>query len=145
MVERAGLEFYPLGGDPHELMEYIVKTGGSIVPTRLDQIWEDVPKKRAMIAEILASTWRACTEADPERPEAHPFRADLIVANPPSYGHIHCAEALHIPLHMIFTMPWTATTRLPASVRPHRSRRGSPGGELLLLRDRRPARLGRHR
>jgi len=113
MVERAGLEFYPLGGDPHEMMEYIVKTRGSIVPTRLGQLWEDVPKKRAMIAEILASTWRACTEPDPEGPEAQPFRADLIVANPPSYGHIHCAEALHIPLHMIFTMPWTATTAFP--------------------------------
>jgi len=113
MVEGAGLEFYPLGGNPHEMMEYIVKTGGSILPTRLDQIWEDVPKKRAMIAEILASTWRACTEADPEQPGARPFRADAIVANPPSYGHIHCAEALHIPLHIIFTMPWSATCAFP--------------------------------
>jgi len=72
-----------------------------------------VPKKRAMIAEILASTWRACTETDPEQPGARPFRADAIVANPPSYGHIHCAEALHIPLHMIFTMPWSATCAFP--------------------------------
>ncbi|PWU25597.1 MAG: hypothetical protein C5B48_00505 [Candidatus Rokuibacteriota bacterium] len=113
MVERAGLEFYPLEGNPHEMMEYIVKTGGSIIPTRLDQLWEDVPKKRTMIAEILASTWRACTEADPEGPGARPFQADLIIANPPSYGHIHCAEALHIPLHMVFTMPWSATCRFP--------------------------------
>ncbi len=113
MVERAGLEFYPLGGNPHEMMEYIVKTGGRILPTRLDQIWEDVPKKRAMIAEILASTWRACTEADPGQAGARSFRADVIVANPPSYGHIHCAEALHIPLHMIFTMPWSATCAFP--------------------------------
>jgi UDP:flavonoid glycosyltransferase YjiC (YdhE family) len=113
MVERAGLEFYPLGGDPHALMEYIVKTGGRIVPTRLDQIVEDVPKKRAMIAEILASTWRACTEPDPDRPDAPAFRADVILANPPSYGHIHCAEALHVPLHLIFTMPWTATSAVP--------------------------------
>lgn len=113
LVEQAGLEFYPLGGNPHQLMEYIVKTGGSILPTRVDQLWDDVPKKRAMIAEILESTWRACTEADPERPGARPFRADAIVANPPSYGHVHCAEALHIPLHMIFTMPWTATCAFP--------------------------------
>ena len=82
MVERAGLEFYPLGGDPHELMAYIVRTGGRIVPRRLEEIWNDVPKKRAMIAEILASTWRACTEADPERAGAPPFRADAILANP---------------------------------------------------------------
>ena len=113
MVEEAGLEFYPLAGDPHALMEYMVKTGGRIIPTRLDQIVEDVPKKRAMIAEILASTWRACTEADPDRPNAPAFRADAILANPPSYGHIHCAEALHVPLHMIFTMPWSPTCAYP--------------------------------
>ena len=113
MVERAALEFYPLAGDPHELMEYIVKTGGRIVPIRPGQLWEDVPRRRAMIAEILASTWKACTEPDPEDPRGRPFRADLIIANPPSYGHIHCAEALHVPLHMIFTMPWTATSAFP--------------------------------
>jgi sterol 3beta-glucosyltransferase len=113
LVEDAGLEFYPLAGDPRELMEYMVKTGGRIIPTRLDQIVEDVPKQRVMIAEILASTWRACTEADPDRPSAPAFRADAILANPPSYGHIHCAEALHVPLHMIFTMPWSATCAYP--------------------------------
>lgn len=122
MVEQAGLEFYPLAGDPHELMEYMVRTGGRIVPTRLDQIVEDVPKKRAMIAEILRSTWRACTEPDPERPDAPPFRADTIIANPPSYGHIHCAEKLYLPLHIIFTMPWSATAAFP-----HPLTRLSPG------------------
>jgi hypothetical protein len=84
VVEQSGLEFYPLAGDPRGLMEYMVKTGGRIIPTRLHQIVEDVPKKRAMIAEILASTWRACTEADPDRPNAPAFRADAILANPPS-------------------------------------------------------------
>ena len=113
MVEEAGLEFYPLAGDPRALMEYIVKTGGRIIPTHLKQLVDDVPKKRAMIAEILASTWRACTEPDPDRPQAPTFRADVILANPPSYGHIHCAEALHIPLHMIFTMPWSPTSAVP--------------------------------
>jgi sterol 3beta-glucosyltransferase len=125
MVEQAGLEFYPLAGDPHELMQYMVKTGGRIIPTRLDQIVEDVPRQRAMIAEILASTWRACTEADPDRSDAPAFRADAILANPPSYGHIHCAEALHVPLHMIFTMPWSPTCAYPhpfAHIAPDRKR-----------------------
>ncbi len=113
MIEAAGLEFYPLAGDPHEMMEYLVRTGGRIIPTRLDRIVEDVPRKRALLAEILASTWRACTEPDPDRPSAPEFRADAIVANPPCYGHIHCAEALHVPLHMIFTMPWSSTCVYP--------------------------------
>src|SRR5262249_61576344 len=76
LVEQAGLEFYPLAGDPHELMEYMVKTRGRVVP-RLDQMG-DVQKKRALIAEILASTWRACTEADPDRPGAPCVRADAL-------------------------------------------------------------------
>lgn len=113
LVEKAGLEFFPLAGDPRELMDYMVRTGGRLVPIRIDQFIEDVPRKRQIVGEILASTWRACTEPDPERPDAPSFSADLIVANPPSYGHIHCAEALNVPLHMIFTMPWTPTRMFP--------------------------------
>ncbi len=100
-------------------------------------------KRRAMVAEILASTWRACTEADPDRPDAPAFRADVIVANPPSYGHLHCAEALHVPLHMIFTMPWSPTVRVPAPVRRPRRRRGSAGAELPVVRGGGPAHLER--
>jgi sterol 3beta-glucosyltransferase len=113
MIEGAGLEFFPLAGDPRELIEYMVKTGGRVVPMRLDALVEDVPKKRALIGEILESTWRACTEPDPDRPGAHGFSADWIIANPPSLGHIHCAEALDVPLHMVFTMPWTSTSAFP--------------------------------
>lgn len=32
-----------------------------------------------------------------------PFIADAIIANPPSFGHVHCAEKLGIPLHLMFT------------------------------------------
>jgi UDP:flavonoid glycosyltransferase YjiC (YdhE family) len=124
MVETAELEFYPLAGDPHALIEYMVRTGGRIVPLRPDHIIEDVPKKRAMIAEILASTWPACTAPDPEQPDAPPFQADFIIANPPSYGHIHCAERLDVPLHMIFTMPWS-----PTSAFPHPLARLDPGAD----------------
>jgi len=113
LIEDAGLEFYPLSGDPRVLMEHMVKTGGHIIPRRLDQIFGDVPRQRAMIAEILASTLRACIEPDPDRPGAPAFQADLIIANPPSFGHIHCAEALYIPLHMVFTMPWSPTAVYP--------------------------------
>lgn len=128
LVEKAGLEFYPLAGDPRELMDYMVRTGGSVVPTHLDQIVEDVPRKRALIGEILESTWRACTEPDPGQPSALAFTADGIIANPPSYGHFHCAEALSIPLHMIFTMPWT-----PTAAYPHPLARIDQGGDRPVL------------
>lgn len=32
-----------------------------------------------------------------------------MIANPISYAHIHVADALGIPLHIFFTMPWTST------------------------------------
>ncbi|CAF4122898.1 unnamed protein product, partial [Rotaria sordida] len=39
--------------------------------------------------------------------------AEAIIANPPSFGHIHCAHKLQIPLHIMFTMPWSPTTAFP--------------------------------
>ena len=63
----------------------------------------DVTKKRRSVSEILASTWLACTANDDET--NMPFIAEAIIANPPSFGHIHCAEKLQIPLHIMFTMP----------------------------------------
>lgn len=38
-----------------------------------------------------------------------PCQAEAVIANPVCYGHEHCAEALRVPLHMVFTMPWSPT------------------------------------
>jgi hypothetical protein len=113
-VESHDIEFYPLAGDPQELMEYMVMTGGHLIPHHLDQLLEQVPRKREVMAEILASTWAACTEPDPGRTGAAAFVADAVIANPPSQGHIHVAQALHAPLHIMFTMPpWSPTRAFP--------------------------------
>jgi UDP:flavonoid glycosyltransferase YjiC (YdhE family) len=112
-VESHGIAFFPLAGDPRELMEYMVMTGGHLIPRHLDQLRHEVPRKREIMADILASTWSACTEPDPGRPDTAPFVADAVIANPPSQGHIHVAEALHAPLHIMFTMPWSPTHAVP--------------------------------
>jgi UDP:flavonoid glycosyltransferase YjiC (YdhE family) len=112
-VEDHGVEFFPLAGDPRELMEYMVMTGGRLIPLRPSQILEQVPRKRQMMAQILASTWDACTRPDPGDPHALPFVADAVIANPPCQGHIHVAQALHAPLHLMFTMPWSPTRSFP--------------------------------
>ncbi|KAK9836119.1 hypothetical protein WJX81_002671 [Elliptochloris bilobata] len=105
-VEGFGLEFYPLGGDPVVLSQYIVKHRG-IFPTSM----ADVVAQRAQLRHIIYSCWPACTAPDPGHPT--PFHADAIIANPVSYAHVHVAEALGCPLHLCFTMPYSRTGRFP--------------------------------
>lgn len=106
----AGLEFYPIGGDPAELMSYMVRNPG-LIPSMQSLRAGDIKKKRNMVAEMLQGCWLSCIGPDPVT--FHPFVADAIIANPPSFAHVHCAQALGIPLHMMFTMPWTSTVAFP--------------------------------
>jgi sterol 3beta-glucosyltransferase len=125
-VHESNLEFFPIGADPSDLMavslssmgfishahvkQYMVKNPG-IIPKFSTIKAGDIGKKRAMIAEILEGCWKSCLEPDPDT--GVPFIAEAIIANPPSFAHIHCAEALGVPLHMMFTMPWSPTKAFP--------------------------------
>lgn len=107
-----GLEFYPLGGDPQWLSQFMVKTKGFLVPMTLETIGQ-VPKNVAMINEIIHSCWGACIYPDPADPLKRQFIADAIISNPVTYGHVHCAEALGVPLHLMFPQPWVPTKAFP--------------------------------
>lgn len=100
MVRADGLEFYSIGGDPAELMAYMVRNPG-LLPSVRSLRDGDIQRKRHMVAEMLDGCWRSCIEPDPIT--GKPFVAEAIIANPPSFAHIHCAEALGIPLHLMFT------------------------------------------
>ena len=114
--DGGGLEFYPLAGDPVKLSEFMVKTHGCIVPTD-PAVLQDVPQNILMLNDILNSCWGACVEADPTSTEdgspPRKFMADAIISNPVTYGHIHCAEALGVPLHLMFPQPWVPTKAFP--------------------------------
>lgn len=105
-VRSSGLEFFPIGGDPTELMAYMVKNPG-LMPSMKSLRAGDVQAKRKMVADMLVGCWKSCIEPDPET--GRPFVAEAIIANPPSFAHIHCAQALGIPVHLMFTMPWSVT------------------------------------
>lgn len=126
-VEDNGLEFFSIGGDPSQLMAFMVKNP-SLMPGFRSIISGDVGKRRKDVAEYIQGCWRSCyktgdgmsDEADSssstdEGPEvaAKPFVADCIIANPPSFAHVHCAEKLGIPLHIMFTMPYSPTQAFP--------------------------------
>lgn len=109
-VEENGLEFFDIGGDPAELMAFMVKNPG-LIPGMKSLKEGDVGKRRKGMTEIIEGCWRSCADADEvkededtssaEKPK--PFIANAIIANPPSFAHIHCAEKLGIPLHLMFT------------------------------------------
>ncbi|KAF7561513.1 hypothetical protein G7046_g2634 [Stylonectria norvegica] len=121
-VEKdSGLEFFSVGGDPSELMAFMVKNPG-LIPTMETVKAGDIGKRRAAMAEMFDGFWRACINATDDEKDYHnlkmmgakdPFVADAIIANPPSFAHIHCAEALGIPVHMMFTFPYTPTQAFP--------------------------------
>ncbi|KAK6858737.1 hypothetical protein PG995_005301 [Apiospora arundinis] len=86
-VRDSGIEFYPIGGDPTDLMAYMVKNPG-LIPSMESLRGGDIGRKRRMIKEMLHGCWL-------------------------SFAHVHCAQALGVPVHIIFTMPWCATRAFP--------------------------------
>ncbi|KAI2469537.1 glycosyltransferase family 1 protein [Annulohypoxylon bovei var. microspora] len=136
-VEENGLEFFNIGGDPAELMAFMVKNPG-LMPGMDALKSGEITKRRKGIEEIVLGCWRSCIETgnglgpaprfdrrtkDNERDDSpaplpedlgnKAFVADAIIANPPSFAHIHVAEKLGVPLHLMFTMPWSPTRAFP--------------------------------
>lgn len=95
-----GVDFYPLGGDPRVMAGYMARNKGFLLSGPAE-----INIQRKQLKEIIDSLLPACTE--PDMDTGVPFKAQAIIANPPAYGHAHVAEALGVPLHIFFTMPWT--------------------------------------
>lgn len=134
-VTENRLEFFSIGGDPAELMAFMVKNPG-LMPGFDAMRNGDIGKRRKGINEMITGCWRSCIEAGDGTgleasdnlldgrsfdsgvslggdPMCKPFVADAIIANPPSFAHMHIAEKLGIPLHLMFTMPWSPTQAFP--------------------------------
>ncbi|KAA8906724.1 hypothetical protein FN846DRAFT_710716 [Sphaerosporella brunnea] len=138
-VREHGVEFFDVGGDPGELMAFMVKNPG-LVPGVEAIKQGEIAKRREQMYEMFQGFWRACIEpSDKYRPrndnasirsevtssthntgatydhgeaDVEPFIADAIIANPPSFAHVHCAEKLGIPLHLMFTFPYSPTQEI---------------------------------
>jgi UDP:flavonoid glycosyltransferase YjiC (YdhE family) len=115
------LEFFSVGGDPAELMAFMVKNPG-MIPSLATLKTGEIGKRRDAMAQMFQGFWRACINTTDDEHDVHnlkvmggrePFIADAIIANPPSFAHIHCAERLGIPLHLMFTFPYTPTQAFP--------------------------------
>ncbi|KAL2814363.1 hypothetical protein BDW59DRAFT_177966 [Aspergillus cavernicola] len=141
VAEEEGLEFFDIGGDPAELMAFMVQNPGLLPDIRTIRSGA-IPRRRREMKAIFSGCWRACYEtgdgtglehhisADPWSDAIDyrnlPFVADVIIANPPSFSHISCAEKLGIPLNMMFTMPWSPTQAFPHPLASIRSQNTKP-------------------
>lgn len=119
--DEIGLEFFSIGGDPAELMSFMVRNPG-LIPSFETIASGEVGRRREQMYSMFNRFWRACINTtDDERDTANletlgnkfPFIADAIIANPVSFAHYHCAEKLGIPLHLVFTFPYTPTSSFP--------------------------------
>ncbi|KAJ5114389.1 hypothetical protein NUU61_000148 [Penicillium alfredii] len=126
-VLDGGLEFFNIGGDPAELMAFMVKNPGLLPDLRTIRSGA-IQKRRREMKQIINGCWKSCFEtgdgthlhqikedpwSDTVDYRRRPFVADAIIANPPSLAHVHCAQRLGIPLHVMFTMPWSPTQSFP--------------------------------
>ncbi|GLC42175.1 hypothetical protein PLESTM_001300200 [Pleodorina starrii] len=113
LVAGAGLEFFPLAGDPRVMMELTVKHRGMLFGDLRDLAW-----LRRQYGLIMDSCWEACgggggaAGGDGDGGGGGgggAFKPDLLIATAITYGAVHCAEALGVPLHVISTIPWRPT------------------------------------
>ncbi|CAN0897853.1 Sterol 3-beta-glucosyltransferase UGT80A2 [Linum grandiflorum] len=87
-VLTAGLEFYPLDGDPKVLISYLVRNKG-FLPSGPSEILVN----RNQLKQIIWSLLPACKEPDID--SGIPFEAEAIIANPPAYGEFLSLRKLY--------------------------------------------------
>ena len=96
-VSQAELEHFMIAGSMNDsiLPGQPFRTQGLISSDNRTSLDPD------LIKTSMTDCWNACTQpAGPGQPQ---FIADAIIANPFAFAHIHCAEALGIPVHLTFS------------------------------------------
>ncbi|CAL5870632.1 uncharacterized protein PFLUO_LOCUS4871 [Penicillium psychrofluorescens] len=139
-INDEGLEFFNIGGNPEELMSFMVQNPGLLPGMRAIRSGA-IQKRRRQMRDIFSGCWRSCVETGDgtglhhitHDPHSHavdyctrPFVADAIIANPPGFVHVSCAEKLAISLNMMFTMPWSPTQSFPHPLANIRSKSTKP-------------------
>ncbi|CAD1780810.1 similar to Saccharomyces cerevisiae YLR189C ATG26 UDP-glucose:sterol glucosyltransferase, conserved enzyme involved in synthesis of sterol glucoside membrane lipids [Maudiozyma barnettii] len=111
-VEKHGIKFKSIAGDPAELMSLMVEHESM----NIGMLREASKKFGGWIKELLETSWIACKDE----------KFDILIESPSCISGIHIAEALRIAYFRAFTMPWTRTRAYPhAFVVPDKKRGGN--------------------
>ena len=113
-----------------ESLQYMVKNPG-LLPRMKTVRRGDLRKNRTTIREILDGCW--ASRISPAE-DGEPFVANATIANPPSFAHIHCAQALGIPLYRVHNAV-DVNSCIPSSSCQHQQQKYRPEtGKLYILR-----------
>ena len=119
VTNTRGLEYYPLAGCPRELSSLMVSSNGNFFDPS-GPLLSNLGSFQKIMREIIESCWLACIAPDPlgcisddEDEDGTALLPDAIIASPVSFAHVHIAEALGIPLHLVFPQPWVPTKAFP--------------------------------
>ncbi|RDW84124.1 glycosyltransferase [Aspergillus mulundensis] len=104
LVRSHSLDFFTIGTEPNH-----ANNGGEISTSVRNR--NHNRHHKASLFETYSHCWRACIA--PYTNDPRPFLADVIIATPTASAHIHCAERLSIPLHIMSATPQTPTKAFP--------------------------------
>ena len=117
LVERAGMDFYSVGGNPNEFAQAFTEN-----PNVLQSLCTgELSSMRNRFRKMIDSYWHSSydnrfqmgVETTEKRVDQRPFIADAIVSNTPTLAHVHCSEKLQVPLLLISTQPTVPTSDFP--------------------------------
>lgn len=108
-----GLNFYPLGKSSSKFNSYIDLMKCLDLAGTTEEAMQNTFSNLEVFEEIILSTWPAVCKPDPHGngSDHRPFLADAIISNPYTFGHIHVAEKLGCPLHIMGPTPVVYPTR----------------------------------
>lgn len=122
-IEKFGIEFREIAGDPRELMELMISHGS----ISYSFIREALSHFKNWLKELMKTAWKAMKDSG----------ADVFIESPSSMIGIHIAEALNIAYYRAFTMPWTKTKAYPqALLAPEQKRAGNYNAFTYVMYDR---------
>lgn len=89
--EDCGLEFFSVGGDPSELMAFMVKNPG-LIPSMKTVREGEVGRRRDQMFEMFQGFWRACINAtdDESDPQNKKMRKHILSSVGASDSHLQC-------------------------------------------------------
>lgn len=111
LVEKAGVEFYSVGGSPGEFADFF--TGNPNILS--SAIKGELESLRRSFNVMIRKYWRSSiessisTETAGKHPD-RPFLADAVVSSLPTLAHIHCAEKLQVSLVLVSVQPILPTS-----------------------------------